>query len=149
MKSQNALNLISSLLSSTLLVGAAAANALAQRAAPSKPPVIVINQGYRLLIASERGTIASFRSTFGIDRDLLIPNHANLPLFKIEFLNKHAEFKTVTSSEAQEVKVGRNVIPDGQIINLEYKGMGGLPVDARVTITLSDSGNTDLLEPGS
>jgi hypothetical protein len=135
MKSQNALNPISSSLSAILLIGAVAANIAAQGNAPAKPPVIVINRGYRLLISSEKGTIASFRSTFGIDRDLLIPSHASLPLFKIEFLNEHAEFKTVTSSEAKEVNVSRSVIPDGQIINLEYKGIGGLPVDARVTIT--------------
>ncbi|MGA2072795.1 MAG: DUF6259 domain-containing protein [Terriglobia bacterium] len=135
MKSQNTLNLISSLLSSILLVGAAAANALAQRTPPGKPPVIVINRGYRLLISAEKGTIASFRSTFGVDRDLLISDHASLPLFKIEFMNDHAEFKTVTSSEAKEVNVSKNATRDGQTITIEYKGIGGLLVDARVTIT--------------
>jgi hypothetical protein len=108
---------------------------MAQRTPPGKPPVIVINRGYRLLISAEKGTIASFRSTFGVDRDLLISDHASLPLFKIEFLNDHAEFKTVTSSEAKEVNISKNAIPDGQTITIEYKGIGGLPVDARVTVT--------------
>ena len=85
----------------SVILGAAVANSVAHGAA-AKPPVIVINRGYRLLIASEKGSIASFRSTFGVDRELLIPSHAGLPLFKIEFLNDRSEFKTVTSSEAKD-----------------------------------------------
>ena len=59
-----------------LLASVAATTAAAQDAVPAKPPVIVINRGYRLLISSDKGTIASFRSTFGIDHELLIPDHA-------------------------------------------------------------------------
>ena len=123
-----------SLVSVILLVGAAAARSAAQVATPAKPPLIVINSGYRLLIDSEKGTIASFRSTFGVERELLIPSHARLPLFKIEFMNDHSEFKTVTSSEAKEVRVTKSGNQDGQTITLEYKEIGQLPVDARVTI---------------
>ena len=90
-----------------LLVVTEATTALAQRTSPEKPPIIVINRGYRLLISAEKGTIASFRSTFDVDRELLIPNHESLPLFKIEFLSDHAEFKTVTSMEAKEVTRSR------------------------------------------
>jgi hypothetical protein len=96
--------------------------------------VIVINAAYRLLIESDKGTIASFRSTFGVDRELLIPRHARLPLFKIEFLNDHSEFKSVTSSEAKEVKVSRSRDQDGPTLSIDYKEIGQLPVDARVTI---------------
>ena len=123
-----------SLVSVILLMGAAVANSAAQGAAAAKTPVIVINRGYRLLIAPEKGTIASFRSTFGVDRELLIPGHEGLPLFKIEFLNDHAEFKTVTSSEAKEVTVSKNGNRDEPTITIEYKELGQLPVDARVTI---------------
>ena len=125
------------LVSVILLTGAAAARSAAQGGGPpppAKPPVIVINSGYRLLIDSEKGTIASFRSTFGVDRELLIPGHARLPLFKIEFMNDHSEFKTVTSSEAKEVSVSKTGNQDGQTITIEYKEIGQLPVDARVTI---------------
>jgi len=115
-------------------MGAVAARSAAQVATPAKPPLIVINSGYRLLIDSEKGTIASFRSTFGVERELLIPSHARLPLFKIEFMNDHSEFKTVTSSEAKEVRVTKSGNQDGQTITLEYKEIGQLPVDARVTI---------------
>src|SRR5271157_1711514 len=118
----------------SVILGAAVANSAAHGAAPANPPVIVINRGYRLLIASEKGTIASFRSTFGVDRELLIPGHAGLPLFKIEFLNDHSEFKTVTSSEAKEVSVSKSGNQDEPTITIEYKELGGLPVDARVTI---------------
>ena len=105
-----------------------------QVASAPRPPVIVINSGYRLLIESDKGTIASFRSTFGVDRELLIPSHARLPLFKIEFLNDHSEFTTVTSSQAKEVNVSRSRDEDGQTIAIDYKEIGQLPVDARVTV---------------
>jgi hypothetical protein len=118
----------------SVILGAAVANSAAQGAAPAKPPVIVINRGYRLLIASEKGSIASFRSTFGVDHELLIPGHAGLPLFKIEFLNDRSEFKTVTSSEAREVSVSKSGNQEGQTVTIEYKELGQLPVDARVTI---------------
>ena len=133
MKFRRSFSLMANLVSLILLLGPAASFA-AQDAAPVKPPVIVINRGYRLLIATEKGTIASFRSTFGVDRELLIPSHTGLPLFKIEFLNDHSEFKTVTSSEAKEVSVSKSGNQDGQTITIEYKEIGELPVDARVTI---------------
>ena len=124
-----------------LFVGTAAAPAAAgwqssypEVATSTKPPLVVVNAGYRLLIDSERGTIVSFRSTFGVDRELLIPDHDQLPLFKIEFMNDRFEFKTVTSSEAKEVKVSKAGDRDGPTITIEYKEIGQLPVDARVTI---------------
>ncbi len=106
----------------------------AQTTAPSKPPIVVINPGYRLLIDSEKGTLASFRSTFGFDRELLIPEHTRLPLFKIEFMSDRGEFKTVTSSEAKEVTAARTRNQDGQTITIEYKEIAQLPVDGRVII---------------
>jgi len=124
-----------SLTSAILLIGAsAAASSAARGATPAKSPVIVINKGYRLLITSEKGSLASFRATFGVDRELLIPSHARLPLFKIEFMNDHSEFTTVTSSEAKEVSVSKSGNPEEPTITIEYKEIGQLPVDARVTI---------------
>ena len=95
---------------------------------------MVINSGYRLVIESEKGTIASLRSTFGIDHELLIPGHAGLPLFKIEFMNDHGEFKSVTSSEAKAVHVSKIRGAEEETITIDYEGIGGLPVDAHVTI---------------
>jgi hypothetical protein len=117
-----------------VFIGTTAGKSPAQVASAPRPPVIVINSGYRLLIEPDKGTIASFRSTFGVDRELLIPSHARLPLFKIEFLNDHSEFTTVTSSQAKEVNVSRSRDEDGQTIAIDYKEIGQLPVDARVTV---------------
>ncbi|HXW14249.1 MAG TPA: DUF6259 domain-containing protein, partial [Terriglobia bacterium] len=103
-------------------------------ATPPKEAVMVINSSYRLVIESEKGTIASLRSTFGIDHDLLIPGHAGLPLFKVEFMNDRGEFKTVTSSEAKTVHVSKSPGAEGETITIEYEGIGELPVDAHVTI---------------
>ena len=117
--------------SASLLVIVAIA---ASSAAESKSPLVVINPGYRLLIDTNKGAIVSFRATFGVDRELLIPGHARLPLFKIEFMNDHREFKTVTSSEAKEVNATRTRNQSGQTITIEYKEIAQLPLDARVII---------------
>jgi hypothetical protein len=115
-----------------LLMGATTARPAA--GAPAKPPVIVINSGYRLLIDSEKGTIASFRCTLGPYSELLIPGHADLPMFKIEFLDDHSQFKTVTSLEAEQVTVNKTRDEDGFTIAIEYKGIGQLPLDVHVRI---------------
>jgi len=103
-------------------------------ATPAKQAVIVINSGYRLVIDSERGTIASLRSTFGQDHNLLISGHARLPLFKIEFVDDHAQFKTVTSSEASKVSVVKSRDAEGETLTINYEGIGQLPLDAHVTV---------------
>jgi hypothetical protein len=102
------------------------------REAVSAPPVLIVNSGYRLLIDSVKGSVASFQSTYGANRDLLIRDHVRLPLFNIEFMNDRAEFKLVTSSDAKQVTVHKN--ENGQTISIEYKEIGELPVDALVTI---------------
>lgn len=102
--------------------------------AEAPPPVMITNPGYRLLIDPEKGSIASFRSTYGVDRELLLPNHASLPLFKIELMNEHSEFKTVTSSQAKKITVHRDEAGKEHTITMEYVGIGELPIDAQVTI---------------
>jgi len=102
--------------------------------AASTPPVIVVNSGYRLLIDSARGTIASFQSTYGVDRELLMRDHVRLPLFKIEFMNERREFTEVTSSDAKTITVHKDENDKEQTITIEYKEIGELPVDGIVTI---------------
>ena len=106
----------------------------AQGVPAATPSVIVINSGYKLVIDAKRGSIESFRSTFGQDHDLLIPAHARLPLFKIEFLDDHGAFKSVTSSDAKEVKVERSRSAEGETLTLDFQEIGQLPLDARVTV---------------
>ncbi len=118
-------------------------------ATPAKEAVIVINPGYRLTIDAEKGTIASLRSTFGIDHDLLIPGHAGLPLFKIEFMNDHGEFKAVTSSEANKVRVAKSRDAEGETITIDYEEIGQLPVDAHVTVRCPSRQTLNLLDLGA
>lgn len=66
-----------------------------------KPSVMVINPGYRLVVDADQGSLKSFRATQGGDRELLIPHHGQLPLFKIEFPPEDAKFETVTSASAK------------------------------------------------
>jgi len=97
-------------------------------------PLLIVNPGYKLMIDTVKGTIASFQSTYGIDRPLLIPGHAWLPLFKIEFMSRKGEFSTVTSSDAKEISVHKSGDEKELLIVLDYKQIGGLPVDGRVTV---------------
>lgn len=106
----------------------------AQVASTSKPSVMVINSGYRLVIDAKNGSIESLRSTFTEDHNLLIPGHASLPLFKIEFLDDHGAFKAVTSSEAKAVAVEKQSNDEGETLRLDFREIGQLPVDARVTV---------------
>jgi hypothetical protein len=59
------------------------------REATAPAPVVVDHPSYRLLIDSAKGTIVSFRSSYGAGRELLVPAHPNLPLFKIELMDSH------------------------------------------------------------
>jgi len=102
--------------------------------AAAPPPVAVLNRGYRLLIDPKHGSIASFQSTYGVDRELLIPNHAGLPLFKIELINERRELKTVNSSQAKHIAVRREEGEKEQTLTIEFAGIAELPVDARVTV---------------
>ncbi len=104
------------------------------REAVSPAPVIIVNPGYRLLIDAVRGSIASFQSTYGINRELLIRDHVRLPLFVIELMNDRAEFKLIASSEARKITVKKDEDEKGQIITIEYREVGELPVDGIVTI---------------
>lgn len=117
-----------------VFAGIAAAATSAQNATSSQSTILVINPGYRLLIDAKKGSIVSFRSTFGTDHELLIPEHSRLPLFKIEFLVDPGKFRTVTSSEAKEVSVKRRPDSDGQTVTIDFKTIAQLPLDARVTV---------------
>ena len=101
---------------------------------PVPAPVVVANPGYRLLIDSARGSIASLQSTYGVDRDLLIRDHARLPVFLIEFLTAPNEFKLVGSLEAKTISVHKESGENADLITVEFKNIADLPVDATVTI---------------
>ena len=104
------------------------------REANTPTPLIIVNSGYRLLIDSVRGTIASFQSTYGVNRELLIRDHVRLPLFNVEFMNDRMEFKLVASSEAKKITLRKDENERGQTVTIEYKEIGELPVDGIVTI---------------
>ena len=97
------------------------------REAVSAAPVIIVNSGYRLLIDSVRGTIASFQSTYGVNRELLIRDHVRLPLFNVEFMNDGGEFKLITSSDAKKITVNKEENEKGQTITIQFKQIGDYP----------------------
>lgn len=96
--------------------------------------ILIINSGYRFVLDSKSGSLASFRSTFGIDRELLIPNHVQLPLVQLELMDDHRSFTTVTSLQAEKVKVEQSADEKEQIVSIAFRAMGGLPLDVLATI---------------
>ncbi len=108
--------------------------AVASRVASTPPPIMIANPGYHLLIDSKKGSIVSFRSTFGVDRELLVPNHGDLPMLQIEFLDERSGFHAATSSQAKDVKAVKGGNEKEQTVTIDYHEIGGLPVDAHVTI---------------
>jgi len=103
--------------------------------ASAKPPIVVINSGYRLVINADEGTIESFQATNnGGTDDLLIPKHGLLPVFKIEFMSAPGKFQTVASSDARKISVTKTSQDAGEIISLDFENIGNLNVNARVTI---------------
>ncbi|HEX4852242.1 MAG TPA: DUF6259 domain-containing protein, partial [Puia sp.] len=97
-------------------------------------PVIVSNVGYRLLIDSKKGGIVSLRSTFGSERNLLVPNHIGLPLFKLELMDDHSKFRTINSSQAKKITIHKTGDEKAQTVTIEFKSLDNMPIDARVTI---------------
>jgi hypothetical protein len=118
----------------TAALGGQNTNVRESRESVTPAPVIVANSGYRLLIDSVRGSIASFQSTYGVNRELLIRDHVRLPLFNVEFMNDRSEFKLVASSEAKKITVRKDDHDKDQTVTIEYKEIGDLNVDAIVTI---------------
>lgn len=105
-----------------------------QLMASAKPPVIVINSNYRLVMNSDKGTIESFRMANGAGHELLIPNHGRLPLFIIEFLGESPKFRTISSSEARKVIVTKTETDGVETIVLDYEGISDFGIGARVTV---------------
>lgn len=96
-------------------------------------PIAVTNPKYCLLIEPGTGGIASLQSTHGVARELLVPRHARLPLFKMELMDNQRKFQTVDSSSARAITVHKGDEKD-QVITMDYQGIGGLDLDARVTV---------------
>lgn len=119
---------------STSALAAEDSHIAVSREALATAPLAIRNAGYQLLIDSKTGSIVSFLATFGIDRELLSPDHAHLPLFKIELMNSHSEFNTITSLQAKEITVHKSGDEGEQTVSIEYNSIAELPVHARVTI---------------
>lgn len=101
----------------------------------ARPPVIIANKGYQLLINPDKGTIESFKTTNGSGGDeLLIPGHGHLPLFKIEFMSGDMKFSAVNSTDAKKISVTKTNESWGELLIFNFEGIGNLDVNARVTL---------------
>jgi len=106
----------------------------ASREVVTPAPIVVEGSGYRLMMDGTKGAIISLRSTYGDGRELLVSNHGNLPLFNIELMNERREFKTVSASDARKITIKRAGHTSQQSILIEFTSVGGLELDASVTI---------------
>ena len=121
-----------------IILAGDAAKALAQyshidasREAPAAAPLVVEHSGYRLLIDSAKGAIVSFSSRYGAGRELLVPTHANLPLFKMELMDDHFAFKALTSSEAKHVSMRKESDEGEQTVTIEFTSLAELPLEVQ------------------
>lgn len=106
----------------------------ASREASGPGQILIVNSGYRFVIDSANGSLASFLATFGIDRDLLIPNHVELPLVKLDLMSSDRQFKTLTSLQAEKVHAEQSGDEKEQTVSIAFSGIGGLALDALVKI---------------
>lgn len=96
-------------------------------------PIVVANPNYRLEI-NAKGSITSFRMGKS-NHEFLIPDHANLPLFKIELRGgKDLNFSTVTSLQAAKVTSTKTLLNGTETILIHYEKMGSTGLGATVTI---------------
>lgn len=96
-------------------------------------PLVVENSGYRLALDSKTGSIVSLRSTYGVDRELLIPNHARLPLFRAELMTADRQFKSITALQAKSVSIKEQSDAAGRLLTIDFKDIADA-LDARVTV---------------
>lgn len=101
----------------------------------AKPPIIIVNKGYQLIINQDKGTIESFQAiSDGKNDELLIPRHGQLPLFKVEFMNDDLKFQTLTATDAKKITVNKIVKNWGDSVILDFEQIGGMNANARVVI---------------
>lgn len=101
----------------------------------AKPPVMIIHKDYRLMINPDKGTIESFEATgAGKNGELLIPNHGQLPIFKMELMSSDRKFQTVTSAEAKKITVSKSLQNWGELIVMDFEGIGSINAGAQVTV---------------
>jgi len=129
MKTKNTANLIKSKFCTILLMLGLTANAVA------RPPLLIANKGYRLLINTDRGTIESFEAVNGrVSNELLVPNHAQLPLFKVELMNNDLRFQTISASDAKKITVTRTAESWGELVKFSFEHIGSIDASAEVTL---------------
>jgi hypothetical protein len=93
-----------------------------------------MNDGYRLIINSDKGTIESFQASTGQrNSELLVTNQGQLPLLKIEFSTGNGGFQTVNSTDAKKISVSKSVMGKDVVIVFEFEHLGNLDVNAKVT----------------
>lgn len=100
----------------------------------SSEQVVVLNRAYRLLISTAHGAISSIQSLFGSAEDLLVRNHAALPLLKIELSDGHGSFRTIDSSHAAKTHVVKQEGDSEDSVSIDFRTMGSLPVDAHIKV---------------
>ena len=98
-------------------------------------PLLIEGAGYRLGIDKEKGRIAFMRCSFGVERELLIPHHGELPLFRMEFyMPEQLAFQAVDSSQARRVKITKSEDGREQLVAIDFANIADLPLNAHVTI---------------
>ncbi|TAN16867.1 MAG: hypothetical protein EPN37_07860 [Chitinophagaceae bacterium] len=103
--------------------------------ASAQSPILVVNQGYKLLMNADDGAIQSFETTLGGgDTKMLIPGQGKLPLFKVELRNSDGKFIDINSSQAKKVTITKSGYEGGEDILIHFEDISNLRLNADVTV---------------
>jgi hypothetical protein len=89
---------------------------------------------YSLTIDDRTGALRSLQSAVQQDMELLGPLQTDLPLFLVQYLDEERHFHEVSSDHARRCAIERADGADGVQVRLTYTNVGGLDLDANVSI---------------
>ncbi len=86
-----------------------------------------------LSLNERTGGLASFRAAHAPDQEFLVPNHADFPLFVIQYLDAQHRLQEISSLEAGNVTSACTTDAAGDQVRLSYEHLGALDLSAEVT----------------
>jgi hypothetical protein len=87
-----------------------------------------------LSLNERSGALASLRATHAPDQEFLVPNHADFPLFVIQYLDDQKRLQEISSLDACGVSITRAAEAGSEVVRISYEQVGvlGLAVEATI-----------------
>ena len=93
-------------------------------------PVAVVNRNHRIELDRKTGQLLSIRASSAAQQEFIESGEPH-PAFVIQYLDRDKSFRQVTSSGARTITIAD---APGEILRAEFRGLGGLDLDAEVII---------------